>query len=318
MDLIQIILINSLPCILLALGIYLTYRILDFADLSAEGSLLIGGGVTIAAIEGGMNPFIATLLGFIGGSLCGVLTGCLNRFLKIPKLLSGIITMTAAGGIIFLIFGKDMAASSTGDLVFVSEIKLDMDVKDTIFSIFFTNSDGFLNNQMTTILVMLVCVILVMVGVYFFFGTEYGMAIRSTGINENMSKAQGINTTVSTIVCIAISNGLIGLAGSLMAQKNASITLNDSVGYLVIGLASILIGEAVFGKRSFKNCLISIALGTIIYFVIIEVAYKLGFPTQLNKLLYAILIVIALCLPMIKTSISNLFRKIFMKKQEVK
>jgi len=314
MNFIEIVLQQALPCVLLGFGIYLTYRILDFADLTAEGSFLIGSGLTIVTIYNGMNPFLATLIGFLGGALCGVITGVLNRFLKIPKLLSGIITMTAAGSMILVILGVDHDATSmTGVLTFNSKIVL-KDEMDTVYSMFF---GGVIPNAWVIILVMLAIVAIVMAVIYFFFGTQYGMAIRSTGINEKMSRAQGINTTASTITCIAISNALIGLAGSLLAQKARSITPIDSIGYLVVGLAVILIGEAIFGKRSFLNSMISVSLGSVIYYVIVQLVYLVGFPTQLSKLLYAIMIALALCLPGIKKGFARLFRRIFPKKEAI-
>ena len=143
-------------------------------------------------------------------------------------------------------------------------------------------------------------VIIVIVAVYYFFGTEYGMAIRATGMNEKMAKSQGINTDIATIACIAISNALIGLGGALYVQDALTIGIGSTSGYLVIGLGSILIGEAIFGKRSFKNWLISVAAGSIVYFTIITIAMKLNLPTQLMSLLYAVLITIALCIPLMK------------------
>ena len=156
---------------------------------------------------------------------------------------------------------------------------------------------------------MIVVVGIMIVTVYYFFGTEFGMAIRATGMNEKMAKSQGINTNISSIACVAISNALIGLAGALYVQDALSVSTVSATGYLVIGLASILIGEAIFGKRSFKNWLLSVAGGALLYFVIITIAIKLGLPTELMSLLYAILITIALCLPLIKSLITKLIPK---------
>ena len=152
---------------------------------------------------------------------------------------------------------------------------------------------------------MIVFVIITSLIIYYFFGTEYGMAIRATGMNETMAKAQGINSKLAIIVCVCLSNALIALAGAMFAQDRLSMDIKGSSGFLVIGLASILIGEAIFGKNSFKNWIISVVLGAVVYFVIINVAIALGFPTQLKNLLYAVLITIALCIPLIK----SLFKK---------
>ena len=296
------ILTSGLPCCLLALGIFLTYRILDFADLTAEGSFLIGAAVTAGFIYNGFNPFLATFLGCLGGAICGFITGFLNRFLKIPKLLSGIITMTAAGSIAMLIMGL---STDTGK-VFASQIPLTITQggkQQTIYSVFWSWN---MSNPFITTAVMLVIVSIVVVGIYFFFGTEYGMAIRTTGLNENMARAQGINTTIASIVGVTISNALIGLGGALYSQQAMTVSTISATGYLVIGLASIIIGEAIFGKRSFKNWIISVCLGALTYFVIITLAVKFGFPTELKSLLYAVLITIALCLPMIKKGINQI------------
>ena len=300
------ILTSGLPCCLLAIGIFLTYRLLDFADLTAEGSFLLGAAITGSCIYNGVNAWIATILGMLVGVICGLATGVLNRVLKIPKLLSGIITLTACASIAQLIMGITQPSQ-----IFYTQVPFASKIgpgesTQTIYSMFYPWNDW---NRVVEVAVMATVVVIVIIGVYYFFGTEYGMAIRATGMNEKMARAQGINTSVATIVGVAISNGLIGLAGALYVQDAQSVNTVSATGYLVIGLASILIGEAVFGKRSFKNWLISVSLGAILYFVIITLAIRLGLPTQLTSLLYAILITIALCLPLIKSGIRKLFRK---------
>lgn len=287
---------SALPCCLLALGIFLTYRLLDFADLTAEGSFLVGGAICATIIFKGGNAFLATIVGALGGALCGLVTGLLNTKLRIPKLLSGIITMTAATSITLIIIGATKDNSVFANLVTLHATDY------TIFSYFFING---INNRIIEVIVMAVTIVLVTLLVYYFFGTEYGMAIRATGMNSQMARAQGINSERATIICVAISNALIGMAGALFAQDARSIDIKSSSGFLVVGLASILIGEAIFGKNSFKNWIISVVLGAVVYFVIINVAIALGFPTQLKNLLYAVLITIALCIPLIK----SLFKK---------
>lgn len=301
------ILTSGLPCCLLAIGIFLTFRVLDFADLSAEGSFLLGAALSAACIYRGINPFLATLLGMLVGVLCGILTGILNRVLRIPKLLSGIITLTASASIALMIMGITNPKDFFGTQIpLASKLSPDSNIQ-TIFSLFYPWNEW---NRLVETLIMAALVIIVIVAVYYFFGTEYGMAIRATGMNEKMAKSQGINTTLATISCIAISNGLIALAGALYVQDALSVSTVSATGYLVIGLASILIGEAIFGKRSFKNWLISVALGAIVYFTIITLAIKLGLPTELKSLLYAVLITIALCIPFLKEWINKLIKKI--------
>lgn len=304
------ILTSALPCCLLAIGVFLTFRLLNFADMTAEGSFLLGAALTGACIYNGLNAFLATFLGMLVGVCCGIVTGILNRVLKIPKLLSGIITLTASASIALLIMG----ITNPKDL-FATQIPLASSLAkggaiQTIYSTFYPWNQW---NRLVEIAVMAVIVIGVIIAIYYFFGTEYGMAIRATGMNEKMASSQGINTTVSTIACIGISNGLISLAGALYVQDALSVSTVSATGYLVIGLASILIGEAIFGKRSFKNWLISVALGAVLYFTIITVAIKLGLRTEFKSLLYAVLITIALCIPTIKKGCTNLF--IFFKKR---
>lgn len=299
---------SGLPVCLIAVGIFLTFRLLDFADMTAEGSFLIAAAITVVSLNKGINPFIAVLFAFLGGAACGILTGVLNRFLKVPKLLSGIITMTAAGGLVFFIMGYNDFTGSFNGSVTLKDV-------DTIYTLFYDLNTG-IPNPVIEIIVMLFFVIICMVAIYFFFGTEYGMAIRSTGMNEKMAKAQGINATICTIVCIAISNALIATGASLIFQEGGEVKIGIESGRLVIGLAAVLIGEAIFGKRSFKNWLISVALGALVYYTIITIALNVGSTEfkmamdSLKKLIYALLIVLALCLPMIKTGCKNLFIKI--------
>ena len=295
------ILTSGLPCCLLAIGIYITFRILDFADLTAEGSLLIGGAFAIALINLNVNPFVATLVATIAGGLCGYLTSVFYTKLKIPKILCGIITMTASSSIALLILGL-----TSKDTSFINIVNLDGD-NETVFSLFYYG-DPILRPLIKT-LIMLAFALVVFIAIYFFFGTEYGMSIRATGINERMARAQGINTKRASIVALVLSNALIGLSGALICQSNRGCSVGYSTGYLVVGLASIIIGETIFGNKSFKRSLIAIATGAIIYFVIINIAIELGLNGNLLNLLYAILIVFALSLPLIKKGISSLIKR---------
>ena len=295
------ILTSGLPCCLLALGIFLTYRLLDFADLTAEGSFLIGGAFAIALIRLQVDPFVATLVAMIGGALCGYLTSVFYTKLRIPKLLSGIITMTLTTSIAMLILGM-----TKGTSLFTNNVTLASE-DYTIYSMFYYGDPMYRPIIKTAI--MLAVVVIVFIGIYFFFGTEYGMAIRATGMNEEMGRAQGINTKRAAIVALTLSNALIGLSGALFCQDLRSCDIKVSSGFLVIGLASILIGESIFGKRNFKNRLVSIGLGAIVYFLIVTVAIELGFPTELKNLLYAVLIAIALSIPLIQSLIKEIKKR---------
>lgn len=295
-QLIFIILTSGLPCAVLAIGIFITYRLLDFADLTAEGSFVLGGATCLTLIRVGVNAIPATIIAFFVGAICGIVTGLLHTKLKIPKLLSGIITLTATASIGLIIMG---AQSSQ---IFTNLVNLS-NTDQTIYSMF---QPGNMWNIVVEAAVMFAIVVLVFIVNYYFFGTQYGMAIRATGMNKHMARAQGINTNLATVVGVSISNALIGLAGAMFAQDQRAMDIKSASGFLVIGLASILIGEAIFGKRSFKIRLLSVCLGAIVYFIIVNLALAAGFPTQLKNLLYAVLITLALCIPLFK----KLFKKL--------
>lgn len=296
-DIIRTILTSGLPCCILAIGIFITFRLLDFADMTAEGSFLLGAAATGLVLVKTNNPLLATLAGAAAGAICGLITGVLNRLVKIPKLLSGIITMTASTSLAYVIF------SLTCGSWWSSQISSKFITGSVIYDIM-PKLGGW-----NIPIIMAAVVVLVALLIYFFFGTEYGMAIRATGMNERMARAQGISTTVATIVGVVISNALIGLAGALYIQKTKAVYITSATGYLIVGLASILIGEAVFGKRSFRNCLISVCLGAILYYTIISIALKLNMPAELLQLLYAVLIVLALCIPFLRNAINNIKEK---------
>jgi len=311
LDIITTIFTQGLPVCIIAIGIFLTFRLLDFADMTAEGSFLISAAITVTSLNAGINPFLTIILAMLGGAFCGALTGVLNRYLKVPKLLSGIITMTACGGLVFFIMGFNDITE-----MFNGSAKLSLKA-DTIYTYVYALPG---ENVIYEILLMAIIVILAILIIYFFFGTEYGMAIRTTGMNENMAKAQGINTNISTIVCIAISNALIALGACLIYQEGGEVKLGIESGRLVIGLAAVLIGESVFGNKTFKNWLISVALGAIVYYLIITIVLNVGSPQfrnamdSIKRLLYAILITIALCIPTIKKWVKGLVEKTKKKK----
>lgn len=293
----------GLPYALLALGIFISYRLLDFADLTAEGSFTLGGAVCITGIVLGINPFLATVLAAVSGFLAGIVTGLLHTKLKIPSLLSGIITMTALFSINLLIMGISKDAPSLAQafdtVVYVGK-------NDTIFDSFL----GFFSyKNFNVIFISFIIVAVCVVFIYWFFGTEFGMSIRATGMNPKMARAQGINTTIMIIIGLAIGNALISISGALTAQYTSSAKSDMGTGALVIGLASIILGESIFGKKTFKNWIISVTLGTIVYYFIIGIAINVGLPTFLLKILYAVLIVIVLSVPLIKKLIVSREKK---------
>ena len=264
----------------LALGVYISFRLLDFADLTCEGSFAFGGMVSATLMDSaGIYPILAAIIAMIVGSLAGFITGILNTKFKIPPILSGIITMTGLTSINFMIAGRASIGVSDS---FVSWLPLSRSYALLIGG-------------------LLVCTIIVLV-LYWFFGTEMGASIRATGANEKMARAQGINTSAKKIIALMISNALIALSGALVSQYQYNATTTMGTGMIVVGLAAIIIGETLIpAKRNFAVSLIAVIIGSIIYYIIYQFVILAGLQAEHVKLISAIIIVFALCLPMIKT-----------------
>jgi putative ABC transport system permease protein len=275
----------------MALGIFISFRVLDFADLTAEGTVTLGGAIVATLILNDVNPVLATVLALVGGMLAGVITGLLHTKLKIPGIIAGIISMTGLYSINLRVMGK-ASLYLTGET--------------TIFSFFREKlNDPFLSKALTTLLVVLVLFVIL----YWFFGTEIGMSVRSTGMNQKMSRAQGINTNAMIVLGLAISNGLIAVSGALSVQSMKSANMDIGKGTIGLGLASIIIGEVIFGKRTFKAWLISVILGSITYQGLVVVAVTIGIEANDLKLLQAILIAVILALPVLKPLFRNTISK---------
>lgn len=305
---------TGLPYALLALGIFISYRVLDIADLSCEGSFTLGGALSAVLLVFGWNPFLATFMGMLAGFIAGIITGLIHTKLKITSLLAGIITMTGLFSLNLVIMGLAPKVTPTNVngvkdfLITYNESGYDTIVnlngynvnKEPITRIYDTFLAIFNKNNYNMIFISLLIVILIGLLIYWFFGTEIGMSVRATGINSKMARAQGINTNAMIILGLGISNALISLSGSLFAQTQKSASSTMGVGVLVIGLASIIIGEGIFGKRTFKNWIISVMLGAVMYYLIVVVAIQLGLPSHYQKLLYALLILIVLAVPQLR------------------
>lgn len=269
----------------MALGLYITFRILDFADLTVDGSLALGGSISAILIWNGMNPFLSLFVATLAGIVAGCVTGVLHIKLKIPGILSGILTMTALYSINIRIMGKANTPLLGKETVFTSI--------NEIFSSF-----GASSQIISAIALGLLTCTTIIVALYWFFGTELGFAIRATGNNKNMVCALGINVGVMQIIALALSNGLIAFSGALVAQSQGYADINMGVGTLVCGLASIIIGEA-FVKRdlNFMVKLILVVLGSILYRTIIAFALQIGMNPSYLKLFTAIIVATALALP---------------------
>ena len=268
---------------IITIGVYLTYRILAIADLTVEGSIVMGAAIAAFTITRGFNPFFAILLAFLGGLGAGLITGLLHTKLKIPSLLAGILTMIALYSINLRIMGRAN----------ISLLRV-----GTAYTVF----ENMGMNHMSAVIVLgLIFVGGLTAVLYWFFGTEIGCAIRATGDNPQMARAQGINTNTTIILGLMISNGLVATGGALIAQSQSFADVQMGIGSIVIGLASVIIGEVLFGKRNFYVRLLSLALGAITYRVIIAIVLRLGMPANDLKLFTAITVAVALSLPVFRS-----------------
>ena len=276
---------------IMALGVFLTFRVLDIADLSVEGTFPLGAAVAATLIDAGHSVWFAMLIALIAGCIGGTVTALLTTKLKIPALLSGILTMIGLYSVNLMIMGKANVPLLRAETVFT--------LTEDLFGV---------SSVVATLIVGLIATTVVGVIMYWFFGTVLGTAIRATGCNPQMARAQGINTNVMVILGLLISNGLVALSGALVAQSNGFADVGMGTGTIVIGLASVIIGEVLFGTRSFKNWLISVVHGSVVYRAVIAIVLELGMPPNDLKLFTAVLVAIALSLPLIKNKFAIMKR----------
>ena len=247
---------------LMTLGVYLTFRILNVADMTVDGSFAAGGAVTAILITKGMNPILSLLFVFITGLITGLATGLMNTKLKINILLASILSQIALYSINIRIMGK----ANTPLIGMPTMMRNLVDL-----------TGGRLTTTQASLIIGLVIVTLIIVAMYWFFGTEIGSAIRATGNNEHMVRALGVNTDTTKILGLMISNGMVALSGALVAQSQGYADVGMGTGTIVIGLASIIIGEVIFGQRfGFWYVLLSAVFGSIIYRIIVAVVLQLG------------------------------------------
>ena len=268
---------------IMAIGVYITFRILDFADLTVDGSLCTGGAVCIMMMLKGQNVWVSMVAALLAGMAAGCVTGLLHTFMGIPAILSGILTQLGLYSINLKIMGKANQA-------------INVDKYDLLVSLRFIRNVPLFKN--TILLVSLIIIVLIII-LYWFFGTELGCSIRATGCNDKMARAQGINTDFNRVQGLMISNGLVALSGALLSQYQGFADINMGRGAIVIGLAAVIIGEAIFGKifRNFGLRLLSVAFGSIIYYLVLQVVIWLGIDTDLLKLLSAAVVAIFLAIP---------------------
>ena len=274
----------------MAIGVYITFRILDIADLTVDGSIATGGAVAAILITGGVNPWLATLIAFLVGMAAGGVTGVFHTLMGIPAILSGILTQLALYSVNLRIqgIGTDLG----------SRANVPMSINKYKNMLVTLRNVGHFSLDNPIWLMLLVTAVLIGL-MYWFFGTEYGCGLRAVGANRQMARAQGINTGTGTVVGLMISNGLVAFSGALMAQYQGFADVSMGRGAIVIGLAAVIIGEVVFGKlfRNFALKLLAVSLGAIIYYLVIQVVLWLGLNTDDLKLLTALVVAFFLAMP---------------------
>lgn len=284
-------LINALPGAaaqgliwgIMAIGVYLTYRILDIADLTVDGSVCTGGAVCIMMMLAGYNVWVSMAAALGAGMAAGLVTGLFHTFMGIPAILSGILTQLGLWSVNLKIMGKANQA-------------INVDKFPLLVSLRFIKNVPFFKN--TIFIVILITVILIGL-LYWFFGTELGCSLRATGCNDKMARAQGINTDFGRVLGLMLSNGLVAFSGALLTQYQGFADINMGRGAIVIGLAAVIIGEAVFGKifRNFGFKLLAVSFGSIIYYLVLQVVIWMGIDTDLLKLLSALVVAVFLAVP---------------------
>lgn len=268
---------------LMAIGVYITYRILDVADLTVDGTIATGGAVAAMLIISGCNVWLALLAAFAVGLLAGLMTGLFHTFMGIPAILAGILTQLALYSINLRIMGNKANVA-------VSVNNYNLIVSSRNARVVSLENPFFVLALFTAVLIALL---------YWFFGTERGCSLRATGANPHMARAQGINTSVDTVIGLMLSNGIVALAGALLTQYQGFSDVSMGRGAIVIGLAAVIIGESVFSKvfHNFALKLLAVSLGAVIYYIVIQVVLWLGLNTNDLKLLTALVVALFLAMP---------------------
>ena len=292
-------LLNSLPGAaaqglvwgIMAIGVYITFRVLDVADLTVDGSIATGGAVAVMLIRGGMNCWLALLCAFASGLLAGLVTGLFHTKCGIPAILAGILTQLA-------LYSVNLRIMSGKANQPVGVDKYDLAVSQRYVR------DLSISNPLPLLLVITVVTV---VALYWFFGTERGCSVRATGANANMARAQGINTGANIVLGLMLSNGLVALSGGLLAQFQGSADVGMGRGAIVIGLAAVIISEVAFGKifHNFGLKMFAVSLGAVIYYFVLQVVLQLGLNTNDLKLVSALIVAVFLSVPYWKGKVAH-------------
>ncbi len=281
---------------IMAIGVFLTYKVLDMADLTVDGTMATGGAVCVIMMTNGYSVWVALACAVLAGMLAGFITGVFHTFMGIPVILAGILTQLGLYSINLRILGIGSSAGTASNLT------ISVDRYNLLLSLRHVR-DFALNNPILVALLFLIVLIAIL---YWFFGTELGCGIRATGANESMSRAQGINTSFNKVLGLMISNGIVALSSALYSQYQGFADVNMGRGAIVIGLAAVIIGDVVFSKlfTNFALKLLAVAIGAVIYYLVIQVVLWLGLNSSDLKLLSAIIVAIFLATPYWKNKIA--------------
>ena len=283
---------------IMAIGVYITFKVLDLADLNVDGSLATGGAVFVMLTTNGVNIYISLIVAFLAGCIAGFITGIFHTGFGIPAILAGILTQ-------FSLYSLNLRIMGNNSNVAINFRKYNLLVT--------------LSNINKSLIVGVILVVLIVLLLYWFFGTQFGSAIRATGCNEAMARANGINTNRNKVFGLVLSNGIVALAGALEAQYSGSADINRGRGAIVIGLAAVIIGEVIFGKifKNFALRLIGVALGGVIYYIVQTVVIQVGLNPNDLKLFSALFVAIFLGLPYWKSQMKPSAKKQAKKSVEV-
>lgn len=286
---------------IMAIGVYITYKLLNIADLTVDGSFCTGGAVFVVLFSNGVNIWLALLASVISGMLAGLVTGLLHTWCGIPDILAGILTQLGLWSVNLAIMGmKANVAIQVTNSELLDKLLVSLRFVQDVAS----GNRPFYRHPIFVVGIVTVVVLLLL---YWFFGTELGCALRATGSNPNMSRAQGINTSFTTVFGLMLSNGLVALSGALLSQYQSYADINMGRGAIVIGLAAVIIGEVIFGKlfRNFALKLLAVSIGSIIYYIVIQAVLAMGLNSNYLKLLSAIVVALFLAIPYWKSKYSR-------------